>query len=339
MAISIVSFEQVNDWDSFVEAHPRGTIFHTRAMVETLSATKFHQPLAIGAIDENGELCALLAAVKVQTLGGWFDSFTARSIQFVEPIWRLDQAGLAGARQLIQRHDQIFQGRTLFAEVRSFFAAPDAADDPFLTEGYSYLGYRNILNDLRFTEEELFAKLDKKCRNNVRSSVKHGVCIEEVEPLANVELFYQLVAESYAHARVPLSDISLFDNAFRKLPPKTCRVLIAKYQGDVVAAGCFLTYKERVYAWYVGTQRIPGVYPMVCLFWDAIKRFALEGYATFDFAGAGWEGEDYGPGRFKAKFGGQVLNYGRYRKVFSPAKLRYSETAYGLVRGWMAPKQ
>ncbi len=71
---------------------------------------------------------------------------------------------------------------------------------------------------------------------------------------------------------------------------------------------------------------------MALVFWEAIKQFSNEGYSVFDLAGAGWEGEQYGPGKFKSKFGGKETNFGRYRKVYSPWKLIAANTAYKLIR-------
>jgi lipid II:glycine glycyltransferase (peptidoglycan interpeptide bridge formation enzyme) len=74
------------------------------------------------------------------------------------------------------------------------------------------------------------------------------------------------------------------------------------------------------------------------VFWEAIRQFAREGFEIFDFAGGGWEGEEYGPGRFKSKFGGQQSNYGRYRKIYAPWKLKTAQSVYETVREYIAPK-
>jgi hypothetical protein len=42
--------------------------------------------------------------------------------------------------------------------------------------------------------------------------------------------------------------------------------------------------------------------------------------------------------KFKAKFGGRLVDHGRFRKVFAPWKLRLAEHAYRWGRGMLAPK-
>ena len=334
--LRILPFDQLPEWDRFVENHEKGTIFHTSAMIRTMASTKRHRPFAHGAVDENGDMCAMLVAVKVSTLGRWADSIAARSILYAEPIFLESSEGRKGFAQLVRHHDNHMRQRTLFAEVRPLFAS-SAEEDPLTHQQYELIGYYNYELDLKKDEEQLFMGLDPKCRNNIRSSMRRGLIVREVEPLSELNSFYAIVSESYAGSKVPLADRSLFESAFREMPQNVCRVFFAEYQGMVAAAACFLAYKNRVVYWYAGAKRIQGISAMSMILWEAISKYAVEGYQLFDFAGAGWEGEEYGPGKFKAKFGGVLTNFGRYRKVYSPWKLRCATSAYQILRGWISP--
>lgn len=57
----------------------------------------------------------------------------------------------------------------------------------------------------------------------------------------------------------------------------------------------------------------------------------------YDFGGAGWPNEDYGPRHFKKKFGGELVRFGRYRKVFSPIRMKMAEAAYDATRRMSRP--
>ncbi len=63
------------------------------------------------------------------------------------------------------------------------------------------------------------------------------------------------------------------------------------------------------------------------------------GYATYDLGGAGWANEPYGVRDFKAKFRGELVSYGRYRKVYSPLKLTLAEEGYASLRKWVNPQK
>ena len=55
-------------------------------------------------------------------------------------------------------------------------------------------------------------------------------------------------------------------------------------------------------------------------------------YTIFDFGGAGKPNEEYGVRDFKKKYGGKLVNFGRYEKVHSPKKLKVSKQVFKLVR-------
>ncbi len=334
-SLEIVSFDQLPKWDSFVASHSKGTIFHTSAMIRTMASTKRHAPFAHAAVDQDGNICAMLVAVKVSTLGRWADPIAARSIFYSEPIWLETPNGLDGIALLLTHHDSHMRRRTLFAEVRPFFEQLGEID-PLVVEKYEKLGYLNYELQLNLSEEQLFAVLDSKSRNNIRTSLRRGLIVKEVAPLSELDRFYAIVSESYRESKVPLADRGLFESAFREMPPPICRLFIAEYEGKVAAAACFLAYKGRVVYWYSGAKRIKGIAAMSVILWNAMMKYSIEGYEVLDFSGAGWEGEDYGPGKFKAKFGGALTNFGRYRKIYSPWKLKCARPAYQFMRGWIA---
>ena len=59
------------------------------------------------------------------------------------------------------------------------------------------------------------------------------------------------------------------------------------------------------------------------------------GCKTFDFGGAGRPDEVYRVRDFKAKFGGDLVNYGRNVCVHAPFRLGVSRAGYGLMRKFL----
>ncbi len=305
-------------------------------MIRAMASTKRYSPFAYAAIDETGSICAMLVAIKVSTLGRWADPIAARSISYAEPIFLETENGRSGIAQLVQYHDSYMHRRTLFAEVRPFFASPERAD-PLVLQNYQRYGYFNYELNLQKSTEQLLMGCDRRRRQNLRSCSRRGLIVRDVDPVCGLDDYYAMLEKSYCGSRVPLADRSLFESAFREMPSPMSRLFVAELEGKVVAAACFLVYKRRVVYWYSGTKRLRGLAPTSLILWEAISKFADEGNELFDFAGAGWEGEDYGPGKFKAKFGGSLTNFGRYRKVYAPSKLRCATSAYGFLRGWISP--
>jgi lipid II:glycine glycyltransferase (peptidoglycan interpeptide bridge formation enzyme) len=68
------------------------------------------------------------------------------------------------------------------------------------------------------------------------------------------------------------------------------------------------------------------------LWWHVIKWGINRGYHTLDLGGAGKPGKEYGVRKFKARFGGELVNYGRYLNVFSPALFKFAEIGYKIYQ-------
>jgi lipid II:glycine glycyltransferase (peptidoglycan interpeptide bridge formation enzyme) len=109
---------------------------------------------------------------------------------------------------------------------------------------------------------------------------------------------------------------------------------VAVYLKDVpIAVSIDLLFKDRVYYWYGGMDRdYSRQHPNEYLRWSVIRRGKEEGYALFDFGGAGRPDQVYGVRDFKAKFGGDLVGYGRNVYEHSPRLLRLSTLGYGVVR-------
>ena len=332
----VVTLAETDVWDSYVDQHPKASVFHTRQMIDVYSATHKYRPLAIAAVNQYGKPVAMIVSVLVQTISGVASSFASRAVMFAEPICNDDDEGIQGLVTLLRRHDEWMKRRALFAEVRPIWRG---GTERIALEkcGYRYLDYPNYVVDVTRSPDELWSSMSKKFRCEIVRSKKRGVEIVEDSSSSGVQALYKLLQISYGRSQVPLPDESLFLAAIESLPHDVPRVTLAKYQGRYVAGSLDLIYKDVVFGWYSGTERVPGVSANGVVNWTVIQRASQNGHRIFDFGGAGWPGEDYGPGRFKAKFGGQLVRYGRYRKTYSSWKLWMAEKAYERVRGFIAP--
>ena len=149
---------------------------------------------------------------------------------------------------------------------------------------------------------------------------------------------YDLVAESYSRSQVPLANKQLFHAALDHFDPSVVQVRLASHEGKDVAGGIGLVFGNRFFAWYGGSLRVKGILPFDCLTWDEIKRSSENDVAIYDFGGAGWPDEEYEPRDFKAKFGGELTHFGRYRKIHSQWKFFLVEKGYQTLRGFVSSK-
>ncbi len=324
-------------WEQFVCDHPKGSIFHTPEMYEVFQGTNHYSPIMLAALGNQGEVLALLLAVRIETLPDSFGGMASRSILYAEPLCREDAAGSNALAALLAEHDARVKNRAVFAEVRAL--CPSGIERPVLERNrYVYQEYLNYLIDLRQAKNHLWNALTSDCRRRIKSNAKKGLEIRDITAESGVDLLYRFLQLAYARARVPLADKSLFVQALRVLEPRNwIRMSAAYHDGEPVGASVALTYRDRVFAWYGGADRLSALYPMEALNWHEIGWGHDHDMALYDFGGAGWANKPYGVRDFKAKFGGDLVQYGRYRKVYSPLKLAVAERAYGLVRHVINP--
>ncbi|MBI4787674.1 MAG: GNAT family N-acetyltransferase [Chloroflexi bacterium] len=325
-------------WDEFVCRHPKGSIFHTRWMMEVYRGTVNYAPSFLAALDPAGEVAALLLSARVQTLPDPLGRLGSRALFYAEPLCREDEVGQQALTVLLREHEAEMRDKTLFAEVRPLHAA--GVERTVLERcGYQFEEYLNFLIDLTKPRDELWRAMTNSCRANIRRGLKRGVAIADETTEQGVEILYDLLRASYARAQVPLADKSLFRCGLEVLGPRDMlRVFIARLDDKPIGASVVLLFKQRVYEWYWGVQRMVSVYPAEVVTWHRIEWGQQHGYVLYDFGGAGSPYKPYGVRDFKRKFGGERVNFGRYRKIYSPWRMALAEKGYDIARNLVNPK-
>ncbi len=323
----------IDRWQAFVDTNPRGNIFHTPEMFEVFRRTKDHLP-ELWAVEENGEILALMVSVKVAVMGSFMGSLAARRVVYGGFLCHPTLDSSAALEYLLEAYAEKVKGDALFTEFRNQYDV--SAFKPILEScGFHFEEHQNYLVDLNMPLDAVWHNLHEGARAKIgQAQRKKQLIIEAVESREQIPTWYALVQQTFAHAQVPLADISLFEAAYDCLAPvNRVRFLLGRVGDEYVAASASLLYKRCIYDWYRGFNRDYGKYrPNDLLVWDILEWGVNHGYATFDFGGAGRPNEEYGPRSFKSKFGGALVNYGRNVCIHSPLKYRLSRWGYQVAR-------
>lgn len=322
---------QVPQWDEFIARHPGGSLFHTTAMIHAFQNTDGYEPLSLAAVNHDDEIVGLLVAVKISLAGMWPTSMTSRSIFFAEPIAVQGELGRHAIHQLMAEHDHRMSDQVVFSEIRPMSIA-DPCGDEYLQAGYEHFHYNNYELDLATSPDEIFRRMSPKRRNNIRANQRRGLTVREADPVGELATFYEHLTHSHSRSHVPLVEIGYFEQIFARFPKDQIRLTIADLNGKPIASACHLIFNGRVYWSHAGTYRIRGIAAQASLVWETIQWAIEKQHRVYDFAGAGWADEKYGPGIFKERFGGRHLNVGRYRKVYSKWRMKIAETGYRITR-------
>jgi hypothetical protein len=150
-------------------------------------------------------------------------------------------------------------------------------------------------------------------RRDIKLSKKQGAeWIETVEHKDIIE-FYELLKDLYlTKIKLPLFPISFFE---KLILTGIGKLFIVKYDGRIIGGSvCILSSPKAVFEWFVcGLDgQIKNIFPSTLATWAGIEYAALNGYQRFDMMGAGKPDEGYGVREFKSKFGGELVEHGRY---------------------------
>jgi lipid II:glycine glycyltransferase (peptidoglycan interpeptide bridge formation enzyme) len=321
------------DWGKFVYDHPHGNIFQTPEMAEVYTRTKNYEPISLAVIDDTDEIVAILLAVVRKVMGGILEPFSSMAIIQGGPLFAEGESGIDALKVLMDHYDKLARKKALFTEIRNMWDT--SAISNLLNEiGYEYEEHLNFLVDLTKSKEDVWYGLSKSRRRYIRKAREKGVTVKEIKNRNLISSFYDLLQQTYKNAKIPLTDISLFESAFDTLTPTNMlKVFLASYNNEYIGGIMCPIYKGVITEWYVtGSRAHSKLYPSDMVSWYPIEWGLENGYHTFDFLGAGKPDEEYGVRDFKRQFGGNLVNFGRYKRVHSPLKMTIAEKGFQVYK-------
>ncbi len=333
MPVEIVQHLDLEAWRDFVDRHPHSNVFHTPEMFGVFARAEKHRPTLWAAVDNSSRPLALLLPVQIRLMDGPLASLTTRAVVYGSVLHADGPDGRDALDKLHRAYIQKARSSALFTELRNLW---DLGDVQAILRGcgFAYEEHMNFLIDLQQPEDVLWHKVGRSARQGIRTARNKGTVIEEVIERHQLTIAYELLRQVYARVQVPLADLSLFEAAFDILAPlRMFRAFLDQADGHYIGAILLLMHKERIIAWYYGSDRTFSSYsPTESLIWHTIQWGKQQGFRIFDLGGAGKPNENYGPREFKAKFGGELVEFGRNVYVHSKLRLQLSQIGYSLYR-------
>ncbi len=339
MSSKIHVVQQLNEklWKEFVDNHPLGNIFHTPEMFRVFAQTRGHQPTLWAVVDNSDCPLALLLPVHVILMDGLMRQFTTRAIAYGSVLCAPGPPGKEALTLLLRTYKREARNKALFSELRNLSDLSEL-QGMLAEQGFAYEGHLNYLINLNRSAEDVLQNIGQRTRKKIRKGLRDSlVQMSEVTNLAELNHWYDILQKTYSNAHIPLADRSLFVAAFKELYPYgMAKFLLAQINGETAACSIELPYKKTIYGWYGGSDRNYSDYlPNEMLIWHILEWGATHDYHVYDFGGAGKPDEESGVRDFKAKFGGDLVNFGRNVFVHNPMLLKLSKQGYEVYRRFL----
>lgn len=312
-------------WSELVEQSPLATWFQTKEAYVFFEDLSFLEAFAI-AVESDGQLKGLIAGY-IQKDGGKIKQFFSRRAIVVGGPLLSDEITDEELAFLLSALKKKLHRKAIFIETRNFNDY-SRWRSVFEQSGFGYEPHYDVQVDT--TSLELVnSKLDRNRRRNIKKALDNGVVIDEKPNAEDLKQLYSMLEELYTtKVKTPLFPFEFFEK-LRKIPSSL--FFIAKNAEGQLLGGlvCVALDHRAVYAWLACGDdfNFKSLSPSVMVNYAGVSYAAREGVPRFDFMGAGKPDDGgYGVRDFKLKFGGDLVEYGRYvhvcnRLLFSIGKM------------------
>ena len=315
--IQIIDFNncESDKWDSYVYHHSQGTVFQTTSYLSCHSS-KFKSECFGFAAVEGDDIVGLAAGIVSNNYFFPINYLTRRAVIEGGPIAN----DITIAEKLVACVASYTKSRAVYTQYRNLWDMSEVR--PYMERlGYIYEPHLDIIHDLTIEKESIIKNISKNKRGNVHKSFNKGTVFRE----ANKEEWdrcIDLILGTYKRIGLPCQSRAYFVNAFQSMS-NYVKVFVAEIEGTIIGTRVELCFKELVYDWYAGADdHYKNYYPNDILPYSILIWGKENGFNSFDFGGAGKPDVPYGVRDHKLKFGGQMVEFGRFERVNN--KLIYS---------------
>ena len=332
--VRVVTYNEIDrgEWSRLVQTSATGTWFQTPEAFEFFeSMPNLFRSFVIGvAVERVNDLtnertlrgvCVGYVTVERNPIKQYF---TRRAIIIGGPALADDATDeevellMNGVKELTSER---MNGAPIYIETRNFndYSKWKGA---FEKAGFEYKKHLNFHVDCT-DKEKMWERLSENRKRQIRKVTNEGVkelTNERVKELASegvseqdVREWYEILSELYRKkVKTPLWPVEFFLEFYRQ---KRGVYLLQKHNGKVIGGIMCPIFENRcIYEWYICGMdaEYKESHPSVMATWAAMEYANTHGIARFDVMGAGEPGVPYGVRDFKAEFGGELVEHGRF---------------------------
>lgn len=317
-----------NTWASLVEASPVATWFQTQEAFDFFESLSFLDAFALG-VENEGKLKGVVVGF-IQKDGGKLKQFLSRrAIISGGPLLADDITDEELSALLLATRKQL-QHKAIYIESRNFNDY-SKWKNTFEKNGFQYEPHLNFHLDSTSLETAQ-SNLGSHRKKYIRLSLRDGAYLVENPTIGQIRTYYEILENLYkTKVKTPLFPFEFFE----KLYQKNGKFLLVGLEDKIIGGTvCVCLAGKAVYEWFVcGNDHFrKNIRPSSLATWFGIEYSANNGYPCFDFMGAGKPNEEYGVRDFKAEFGGQLVEYGRFKYIANHLMYLVGKLAVDLIK-------
>ena len=321
-------------WQSLVEQSPYATWFQTPEAYRFYASNSEEMIPFVFGVEEDEHLKAICVGYITKEKSAFKQFFTRRAIIIGGPLLAEDAtdaevAALLKAVKECKVESLKFKGTEdsvaeipastpytlhstpIYIETRNFHDY-SRWKSVFEANGFTYQAHLNFHVDTS-SVEVVEKNLGKSRKRDIRTTIRDGVTPVLSPTIEQVREYYAILKDLYTtKVKTPLFSWHFFEQLYHTAHG---RFILTEYQGKIIGGTvCVMLPGKALYEWFVCGE--DGVYehifPSSYATYLGIRYAAENGCQIFDMMGAGKPEEAYGVRDFKARFGGEQVEHGRF---------------------------
>lgn len=314
--IKLLTYHDIDpqQWKELVQSSPTATWFQTDEAYQFYASVSEMVPFAT-AVENNGKLRAVCVGYTTKEANAIKQYLTCRAIIIGGPLLANDATDeeVAALLQAIRRLGK----RAIYVETRNFhdYSRWKAV---FKANGFAYQPHLNFHVDTT-SPEIVEQNLGKSRKRDIRTTIRDGVTPVYQPTIDQVRAYYDILLDLYkTKVKTPLFKCEWFEQLYKV---NSARFILTELEGKIVGGTvCMVLPGKALYEWFArGIDGVyPHIYPSTYATYLGIKYAAENGCKIFDMMGAGKPDEPYGVRDFKAEFGGELVEHGRFLCIRKP---------------------
>ncbi len=315
----------VEQWLAFSQSSPYASAFQQPSFYNFINAVQGYKAIAL-AVEASNKIKAL-CVVTIQKEKGVKGFFSTRAIIYGGPLL----SGLHEVDDFLIKHISITLKKVIYIETRNFKDYSNYKS-VFKKNGWHFEFYLNF--HLNCSNEQIvWNNFNSNRKRQIKKAFASGTELKEANNEKEVIEFYTILKELYVKKiKKPLPTEDFFIAFFKS---NVGKILLVKFQNKVIGGiVCPILTNECIYEFYICglDQDYKDQSPSVMATYAAIEYGFKNNLKYFDFMGAGKSNEDYGVRDFKSKFGGELVEHGRFIKINRPLMYKLGKTALQLLK-------
>lgn len=326
---SSISDINVCEWEQLMKSSPFSNFFQSKQCYEFYNKTDFLNPFVFGVL-ENHLLKGIIVGY-IQSDGGIIKSyFSRRAIINAGPLLASDISDEA-LFELLSVCKKDLQKKAIYIEIRNFFDY-SCYKATFEKVGFYYKQHLNFQIDTS-SEEIVMQNMGKSRKRDIKVTLRDGASMVENPTEQEVEQYYSILTDLYKKkVKTPLFPLNFFVELFKY---DYAHFLFVKYDDKIIGGTVCVGFPGTpLYEWFAcGEDGLyKNIHASTLATFGGIRYACHNEHPIFDMMGAGTPEDSYGVRDFKAKFGGKLVENGRFLCTLNPFLFRLGKLGIKIIK-------